>query len=157
MKTRVWSMLLVAAMVLMAATLGCKKGTKPAAPDTKTPPAQGVGEMIDKTKEGVQEAAEDVKAKAEEVKEAAAAQVEELKKKAMEQKEKFLALGDQIKKTNEEIKALKPTEMVGAKATEYKDKLSKLMTEQSTIKDAFDAIVKQIKEVGGDVSDLKLQ
>ncbi|MBN2211529.1 MAG: hypothetical protein JW709_09060 [Sedimentisphaerales bacterium] len=164
MKTHVCSILTVAALLLLAASFGCKKEPQPTSTDKQPTNTQGIGDMVDKAKEGAEQMAENVKEKTEEMKEkaeeakdAAAAQIEELRKKALEQKESFLAAGKKIAQYQEDIKNLSITEKAGAKGTELMEKMTALLSEQTTIKNAFDALVKQIKDAGGDVSDLALK
>ena len=81
---------------------------------------------------------------------------DQLRAMAVKYKEAITAKKEEIEKVAGKLKDISITEKLGAEAKELTTEIGNLTKSVSSLKERFEVYYKKLKEVGGDLSDLKV-
>ena len=82
--------------------------------------------------------------------------VDQLRQMAMNYKDAILAKRGEVEKFTAKIKDIPIAEMLGTEAKELKTEIENLNRSASALKERFEVYYKKLKEMGGDLSGLKI-
>jgi len=83
--------------------------------------------------------------------------VAKIRSMALSYKDAVVAKQADIAKVADQLKGIKPTELLGAKAAELQAQLSKIEESISALKERFQIYYEKLREKGGDLTGLELK
>jgi uncharacterized lipoprotein YehR (DUF1307 family) len=83
--------------------------------------------------------------------------VAKIRSTALSYKDAIVTKQADVAKIADQLKSIKPTELLGEKAAELKTQLSKIEKSISALKDRFEIYYDKLKEKGGDLTGLELK
>jgi uncharacterized lipoprotein YehR (DUF1307 family) len=83
--------------------------------------------------------------------------VAKIRSTALSYKDTIVAKQADVAKVADQLKSIKPTELLGEKAAELKAQLSKIENSISALKERFQIYYEKLREKGGDLTGLELK